>query len=119
MLEYYKTQRGTAKNQQRWLNWWLHRVAVSTIDTQEELRDQLTHCGFKDTRIEDLTAGIKRTVQIMFRRALAGIITIPLYTLVFPTKYHFSRRHPEHGWALYLCYHKKLMGYHHVVATKA
>ncbi len=111
-VEYIKTPKGSMPDSRKTLNWLLHRWAISDIDTKKDTIDKLAIAGFRDIENEDLTKNVLRSVKIMRIRAMLGIITIPLYTVLHPTKYHFSRRHPESGWALHKCFRKKLMEYH-------
>ena len=89
----------------------MHRWAIEDIDTYDQTVTKLNKAGFVDIYTEDLTFNVWKSVRIMWGRAMFGIITIPLYAILHPGKYQFSRRHPESGWALHKCFRKKLMEY--------
>lgn len=110
-MEYIKTSKGALDQNRSTLNWLLHRWAIEDIDTYNQTVTKLKETGFEDLHTEDLTVNVWKSVKIMWRRAMFGIITIPLYAILHPGKYQFSRRHPESGWALHKCFRKKLMEY--------
>ncbi len=117
-IEYIKTKKGALATNRSTLNWLLHRWAIEDIDTYNQTVTKLKAEGFMDINTENLTSNVLKSVKIMWRRAMFGIITIPLYAILHPGKYQFSRRHPESGWALHKCFRKKLMEYWLFCAVK-
>lgn len=117
-MDYFKTEKGAHPENKPTIDSHLHRWAIEDIDTYDQTTDKLKEVGFIDIKSEDLTDEVWKSVKIMRRRAMFGIITIPLYAILHPGKYHFSRRHPESGWALYKCWKRRLMKYYLFSATK-
>ncbi|PLX06525.1 MAG: hypothetical protein C0598_13580 [Marinilabiliales bacterium] len=117
-LEYIKTDLGKLDENRKTLEWLLHRWAIADLDALEETHKKLNNEGFTNIVDENLTNNVLKSVKIMRRNAMMGLITIPLYTILHPTKYIFSRRHPESGWALHKCFRKKLIDYYFVAAEK-
>ncbi|MBN2614571.1 MAG: methyltransferase domain-containing protein [Bacteroidales bacterium] len=111
IIDIFKTGRATLEKNRPTLEWLLRRWAISDYEQGEETQHNLTEAGFTNIKSENLTSNILKSVKIMWLRALFGVITIPLYTLIHPTNYVFSRRHPESGWALRKCVRKKLIDY--------
>jgi cyclopropane fatty-acyl-phospholipid synthase-like methyltransferase len=118
ILDYYLSEKGKKPENRKSLDWWLHRWAVSGLDDVPETSGKLEQEGFGAILAEDFTDHIRKSVQHMYRLAFWGIATIPLYSIFYPTKYHFSRRHPESGWALHRCYRKDLIRYYCFSAMK-
>ena len=107
----YKTEIGYLPKNQKTLEWGLNRWAIDDIDGVDETKTKLEAEGFSNVGMIDHTLNIKETIDIIYRRAFWGIITIPIYAIFYPTKYIFARRHPESGWAVHKAYRKKLFKY--------
>ncbi len=118
IIDSIKTDKGKRPENRKTVNWLLHRWAIGGLDDAGETYSKLGDTGFTEINIEDLSANIRKSINIIFMRALLGIITIPLYFIFYPTKYQFSRRHPESGWALHACFRKKLLQYVCISARK-
>ncbi|MDZ7743774.1 MAG: class I SAM-dependent methyltransferase [Bacteroidota bacterium] len=118
IIDSIKTDKGKLPENRKTIEWLLHRWAISGLDDAEETTCKLGNTGFEDVNIEDLTARVRKSINIIFKRAFLGLLSIPLYLMLYPTKYHFSRRHPESGWALHACFRKKLIQYVCISARK-
>jgi len=118
IIDYYNTEKGKRPKNRKLLEWWLHRWAVSELDDVPETIRKLEQTGFGKIQAENLTSNIRKSVQYMYRLAFWGLVTIPLYFIFYPTKYQFSRRHPESGWALHRCFRKDLIRYYCFSAVK-
>ncbi|MBE0651391.1 MAG: methyltransferase domain-containing protein [Bacteroidales bacterium] len=118
ILDYYLSEKGKRPGNRKSLDWWLHRWAVSDLDDVPETVKKLKQEGFDTIQTENLTDHIRKSVRHMYRLAFWGLATIPLYFIFYPTKYQFSRRHPESGWALHRCYRKDLIRYYCFSAIK-
>lgn len=118
MIDSIKTEKGKLPKHTKTVNWLLKRWAINDLDDGQQTIDKLTDEGFESIKIENLTTHVMPSIKRIYRRAFWGIITIPLYTIIFPTKYHFTRRHPESGWALHKCFRQKLLEYVCVSAKK-
>lgn len=118
IMDYLKTEKGRKKENRKTLQWLLNRWAINDIDTCNLTINKLTRVGFGNVETENLTKNVWNSVKIMRRRAMLGIITIPLYAILHPGKYQFSRRHPESGWALYKCFRNKLVDYYLITTKK-
>ncbi|PLX03838.1 MAG: hypothetical protein C0595_05595 [Marinilabiliales bacterium] len=118
VIDSIKTEKGKLPKNRKTIEWLLHRWAIADLDDGPETYKKLNDAGFENANIEDLTKNARKSVNRIYRRAFWGLITIPLYTIIFPTKYHFSRRHPESGWALHKCFRKELLQYVCISAKK-
>lgn len=118
ILDYYTSEKGKRSETRKLLEWWWHRWAVDDLDNIPRTIRKLEQTGFQYIQDEDLTKQVRKSVQHMYRRSFWGLITIPLYFIFYPTKYQFSRRHPESGWALHRCYRKGLIRYYCFSAVK-
>lgn len=118
IIDSIKTEKGKLPQNRKTIEWWLHRWAVSNLDDGPETYKKLNDVGFENTHIEDLTKNVRKSINRIYRRAFWGLLTIPLYTIFYPKKYHFARRHPESGWALHKCFRKKLIQYVCISAKK-
>jgi cyclopropane fatty-acyl-phospholipid synthase-like methyltransferase len=118
IIDSIKTEKGTKPENRKTIEWLLHRWAISDIDDGDETTQKLSDAGFTQVIVENLTQHARKSINRIYRRSFWGLITIPLYTIIFPTKYHFSRRHPESGWALHKCFRKQLIEYVCVSGTK-
>lgn len=111
MIDSLKTPKGEQPEHQKTIHWLLDRWAISDLDGIEETQHKLEAAGFEQVKIENLSANAWKSIRRIYRKSHWGVLTIPLYALVYPTKYHFSRRHPESGWALYRCFKRDLLHY--------
>jgi ubiquinone/menaquinone biosynthesis C-methylase UbiE len=118
ILDYFTSDKGGKPENRKPLEWWWHRWAVHDLDDIPKTIKKLEQTGFQNIQTENLTKQIRKSVQHMYRLAFWGLITIPLYFIFYPTKYQFSRRHPESGWALHRCYRKSLTVYYCISAVK-
>lgn len=118
ILDYYTSDKGEKPENRKSLEWWWHRWAIDDLDDIPTTIRKLEQTGFQDIQTENLTSLIRKSVQHMYLRSFWGLITIPLYFIFYPTKYQFSRRHPESGWALHRCYRKGLIHYYCFNAVK-
>ncbi|MDA3944737.1 MAG: methyltransferase domain-containing protein [Bacteroidetes bacterium] len=118
IIDSIKTQKGKLAKHRQTIEWLLHRWAIADLDDGPETYEKLQEVGFYNANIEDLTENTRKSVNKIYRRSHWGLITIPLYAAIFPTKYHFSRRHPESGWALHKCFREELLQYVCISAKK-
>lgn len=118
VIDYYSTEKGQKPENRKLIEWWLHRWAVSELDDVHKTTRKLKQTGFDSIQAEDLTNNIRKSVQHMFRLSFWGLVVIPLYLIIYPTKYPFSRRHPEAGWAIHRCFRKDLFRYYCFSAVK-
>ncbi len=118
IIDNFETEEGRKPKNKKTINKLLQRWAISDVDSEDETILTLQRAGFDNIQTESLTKNIIKSINRIYTLSLLGIITIPLYFLVFPRKYHFSRRHPESGWALYKCYHRRYLDYMCVSAIK-
>ncbi len=118
ILDYFLSEKGKKPENRKPLEWWWNRWAISGLDDVPETAGKLEQEGFRSVQAENFTDQIRKSIRHMYRMSFWGLITIPLYFLFYPTKYQFSRRHPESGWALYRCYRKDLIRYYCFSAMK-
>ncbi len=118
MIDSIKTKKGKNPKHQKTIDWLLKRWAINDLDDGPQTIEKLTKEGFEAIQIDKLTKEVMPSIKRIYRRAFWGLISIPLYTILFPTKYHFTRRHPESGWALHKCFRKKLLDYVCISARK-
>lgn len=111
MIDSVKTEKGQKPENRKTIEWLLHRWAISDLDAHGETLEKLGRAGFHENKIEDLSQNAWKSIKRIYRKSHWGVITIPLYTIVYPTKYHYPRRHPESGWALHKCFRNKLLQY--------
>jgi cyclopropane fatty-acyl-phospholipid synthase-like methyltransferase len=111
MIDSIKTEKGKLLKYKKTVDWLLSRWAINDLDDGPQTFKKLAREGFDSVQIENLTKEVLPSIRRIYRRAFWGLITIPLYTIIFPTKYHFTRRHPESGWALHKCFRKNLLEY--------
>jgi cyclopropane fatty-acyl-phospholipid synthase-like methyltransferase len=118
IIDSIKTAKGSRPENRKTLEWLFHRWAISDLDDGHETVKNLKAAGFDGIDIENLTNNARKSINIIYRRAFWGLITIPLYWLVYQNKYGFTRRHPESGWALHKCFRNNLLEYVCISATK-
>jgi len=118
IIDSIKTAKGSRPENRKTLEWLFHRWAITDLDNGQQTVTNLKAAGFEAVDIENLTPNARKSVNIIYRRAFWGLITIPLYWLIYQNKYKFTRRHPESGWALHKCFKNELLEYVCISATK-
>ncbi len=89
----------------------LYGWAIQDLLTFDEQKELATRFNYNILDHKDVTADIKKTVNLMYWLCIPGMLGTKLYTLTHPNATHFSRVHYKTGFGQYHAYKKKLWKY--------